>query len=71
MKVKILRGCAFPNPEHQKHKVGDIVEVSDDCADNLVALGLAEIIEKEKSLDEPPKNKMIKQPKKKKIMGGE
>ena len=65
MKVKILRGCAFPNPEHQKHKVGDIVEVSNDWADNLVALGLAEIIEKEKSLDEPPKNKMVKFKKKK------
>ena len=64
MKVKILRGCSFP-PDYQKYKVGDIVEVSNDCADNLVALGLAEIIEKEKSLDEPPKNKMVKFKKKK------
>ena len=64
MKVKILRGCSFP-PDYQKYKVGDIVEVSDDCADNLVTLGLAEIIEKEKSLDEPPKDKMVKKSKKK------
>ena len=64
MKVKILRGCSFP-PDYQKYKVGDIVEVSNDCADNLVALGLAEIIEKEKSLDESPKDKMVKRSKKK------
>ena len=62
MKVKILRGCSFPNPDYQKYKVGDIVEVSDDFADNLVTLGLAEII---KSLDEPPKDKMVKFKKKK------
>ena len=65
MKVKILRGCSFPNPDYQKYKAGDIVEVSDDFADNLVTLGLAEIIEKEKSLDEPPKDKMVKRSKKK------
>ena len=65
MKVKILRGCSFPNPDYQKYKIGDIVEVPDDFADNLVTLGLAEIIEKEKSLDEPPKDKMVKRSKKK------
>ena len=65
MKVKILRGCSFPNPDYQKYKVGDIVEVDEDFADNLVTIGLAEIIEKEKSLDEPPKDKMVKFKKKK------
>jgi len=62
MKVKILRGCSFPNPDYQKYKAGDIVEVPDDFADNLVTLGLGEII---KSLDEPPKDKMVKFKKKK------
>ena len=47
------------------YKIGDIADIPDKRVKDY-----GHYVEIIKSLDEPPKNKMIKQSKKKKIMGG-
>ena len=48
------------------YKIGDIADIPDKRVKDY-----GPDVEIIKSLDEPPKDKMVKQPKKKKIMGGE
>ena len=70
MKIRIIKPCGFKYGDfYREFGIGTELEIEDSFAENLIKIGHAEAIEKQ--VDRPPKDKMIKQPKKKKIMGGE
>jgi hypothetical protein len=68
MKVRILWPIAEMSESlgrYIEYKIGEEVELEDERAIALSKSGLVELLEEEKALDSPPKDKMIHRAKKK------